>query len=116
MLQEVVLEADVRAAGIVVIVELRVDPLEFVRLVHEGLAVVALRVLLHCHHGEVGLDLDGAANVLGSHRGGGHGLKEVLPVDFLVDSRSDRIPHLVSLLHRLMVVLTVSEAHWLVDD
>ena len=120
-----VLEVLVKGAALAVIFpRRRLLVVEALRLVHEGLAVVALRVLLHGHHRQVRLYFDCAPGLrLGRFplRCGRHWRQTWLILNLAnaattIWTSCQAVPHRMHLLHGLVVVLFVRVSHRLVQD
>ena len=120
-LREHVLEVAIIALMVCRGLLLRAQVGKVIRPVHEGLAVVALRVLLHRNHGQLGLDLDCSAMVILQRVGccrrqwrkcSVHRLEILIRLPS--QSLAERLAHRISLLHRHVKVFFVSVAHWLV--
>ena len=93
---------------------------ETLSLIHESLAVVALGVLLHGHHGQLRLDLDRTpwlywlALRCRRHRWEARFVLNLADTALIVRG-CDTFSHRMHLLHRLIVVLLVCVSHRLVE-
>ena len=82
------------------------------RVIHESVRFVPLRVLLHGDHRKISLDFNGFA-MLGVDSRGRHRRQGVFRC-MLAETAGQRVLHWISHLHRLVVVFLVSISHLLV--